>query len=30
MNRTLNVTPAGRHKLKLPVADPARACLGVL
>lgn len=30
MNRKLSVTPAGRRKLTLPIADPARACLGVL
>lgn len=30
MNRALSVASAGRHKLKLPVADPAKSCLGVL
>lgn len=30
MNRKLSVTPAGRRNLTIPIADPARACLGVL
>jgi hypothetical protein len=30
MNRKLSVTPADRRKLTIPIADPARACLGVL
>ena len=29
MNRKLGVTPADGRKLTLPIADPARACLGV-
>ncbi len=28
--RRLDVTPAGHHKLKLPIADPARTCLRIL